>query len=423
MEKEEKQRRVLSYRVFVLLVLLICVVLYRFEINNGHINSDKEIGQSKIDDTVTTAIVNEDESENTKSKYPTTSDNIEQIHIPYLPLKHQTNTMGMNILDGKSYEHHPVLLQIPITSYYFSPDKYMVELNGLKVPVTFDCNNLNQHHAWNKKTNNFLVIPSRWHSCYVHEAVIKSGMDQEIPQLPIIDEEYPIMVSVLQSTLRAKNNFIMAEVGASWGTWGARAIKNLLTLNVMEYNLFFIEPDKKNCEGIEEVMKLNTMKYELSCNGTDFKSFSKKFSDWASSKQHIDLVNFDISSGENYLISDLKDVMDSKTYRIIIRTHDKDSHDDLKKFYEDWIVIFDMPVIKPQCTEKVELYLRGQYDENNVERFQWWKLIDDYCYNPTTWGGKITNWDGILIIDNVKYVFKDKIFSLSDTVLKTNDLK
>jgi hypothetical protein len=299
----------------------------------------------------------------------------------------------------------------------------MVELNGLKVPMTYDCNNLNENHAWNKKTNNFLVIPNRWYNCYIHEAVIKSGMDQEIPQLPIIDEEYPVMVSVMQSTLRARDNFVMAEIGANWGTWGARAIKNLLTLNLMEYKLLFIEPDKKNCEGIEEVMKLNSIKYELNCNGSDYKISNILFSKWAHSKQHIDLVTFDISNGEDYLIYDLKDIMDSKTYRIIIKTHSKDSHEDLKKYYEDWIVIFDMPVIKPQCTEKVELYLRGQYDENNSERFQWWKLIDDYCYNPTTWGGKITNWDGILIFDNLKYVDKDKIFSLSDTVLKINDLK
>jgi hypothetical protein len=170
-------------------------------------------------------------------------------------------------------------------------------------------------------------------------------------------------------------------------------------------------------------MKLNSIKYELNCDSSDIKTYSKKFIEWSNTQKHIDLVSFDIRGEEDYLIPDLKDNLDLKVYRIIVKTQNQDIHNQLKNFFKDWIIIFDMPCLKTSCYEKLQLYLQGLNDENNEERFQWWKIIDEGCFMQTTWGGKIANWNGILVLDNPKFVNKEKVFSLTDTVLKVDDLK
>lgn len=448
MEKEEKQRKLNSGSfvpricMFLLIIFIIFLLFNRsgYEINfhkkkqlNSNSNNDQNVieyintSNQDIIISSTTATAASISTTNKNDEIVLTKKNItpesDIMTIAYLPPK-QPKSLGMNILDGKSYEHHPVLLQIPIIPYYFDPDSYMVEVNGLKVPIEFDCNNLNENRVWNKKYNNFFTIPSRWHHCYIHEGIIKAGMDQEIPQLPIIDEEYSIFVSVIQSTLRAKENFNMIEVGAKWGTWSGRAIKSLNSINInMNYRLFFLEPDLKNCEAIEIIMKLNSIKYELNCESSNIKTYTQKFIDWSNTQKHIDLVSFDLRGDEDYLIPDLKDNLDLKVYRIIVKTQNQDIHNQLKNFFKDWIIIFDMPCLKTSCYEKLQLYLQGLNDENNEERFQWWKIIDEGCFMQTTWGGKIANWNGILVLDNPKFVNKEKVFSLTDTVLKVDDLK
>ena len=414
MEKKKSSKSSLLMYVqkailLVVLIIAISIVVYRVtSIDDKEKNSIKEI-KSNI-------IVDEKEIVN---------DNVD-LHINYLPKK--SKNLGMNILDGKSYEHSIYLRQIPIEPYVFSYNEYRVDLNGLKIPKEIDCNNLNNGHSWNKRHDNFFLIPSRWYSCYMHEAVLKSGLDQETPQYPIIDEDYPILVATVQSTLRARDHFVLIEVGAGWGYNGARAIKNLQALNNMNYNLFFIEPDSKSCEGIESVMNLNNIKYELKCtNGfgsTQEEDYIKQLTDWAATQKHIDLIKFDIPGSEKLLIPNLKDVfLDSKAYRVIIKTHNIDAHNQLKTLiFDDWKLLLEMPNIKPECMEKVEVYLRGQYDENNESRFSWFKLIDDHCFVSTHWG-KISNYDGLLVFDNKIFLDESKAFSFSDTVLNINDLK
>ena len=48
---------------------------------------------------------------------------------------------GLNVLDGKTYPHHPVMLEIPQLSFQIEP-RLVTEWCGLKVPQNFDCENL-----------------------------------------------------------------------------------------------------------------------------------------------------------------------------------------------------------------------------------------------------------------------------------------
>lgn len=48
---------------------------------------------------------------------------------------------GLNVLEGKTYPHHPVMLQVPQQSFKIEPG-FVMDLCGLKVPHHFDCTNL-----------------------------------------------------------------------------------------------------------------------------------------------------------------------------------------------------------------------------------------------------------------------------------------
>jgi hypothetical protein len=70
----------------------------------------------------------------------------------------------------------------------------------------------------------------------------------------------------------------------------------------------------------------------------------------------------------------------------------------------------------------VERFLRGNYKEHSVDRFNWDEVIARGCYTNSS-KGKIANWDGELIIDNPKFVDRDRHFSLDDTELVVDDLR
>ncbi len=55
---------------------------------------------------------------------------------------------AINLLDGRVYRHHPVMLQVKETAHPSEYD-YLVELNGLRVPAGWDCNIFNKgSKAW-----------------------------------------------------------------------------------------------------------------------------------------------------------------------------------------------------------------------------------------------------------------------------------
>ena len=75
--------------------------------------------------------------------------------------KHNGRTNeALNILEGIIYDHHPVLKQIPLSYFPFDKD-YITELNGLKVPAAFDCDNFNNGKSWGNHKY-FYEVPTRW---------------------------------------------------------------------------------------------------------------------------------------------------------------------------------------------------------------------------------------------------------------------
>ena len=125
--------------------------------------------------------------------------------------------------------------------------RFLTEINGLKIPAEFDCNifyrpdqfftgnplkrlqaklpGTEERMVANNSTfwgnhNYFTEVQSRFHACWLHLADLNSGMTVMRPMLPIVDDEYNEQIAVYQSVLRAKNKYVIAELGARWGTWG-----------------------------------------------------------------------------------------------------------------------------------------------------------------------------------------------------------
>lgn len=327
----------------------------------------------------------------------------------------------MNLIEGKEYPHHPVMLEVPIKAYPLRKDE-LVEVNGLRVPAKYDCNNFNGGKGWGHHAY-FWMIASRWYSCYLHEASINSGMTIEIPKLPIVDEEYAEQTALYQAVLRADplKPFVMVELGARWGTWGARGIQFHKAIHGedADYNLYVVEGEKINCDGLENVMKLNNIKYHLYCKYAD----GNHFRQWARTVDHIDLIDYDIQGAEVSMIESVIDVLNCKAYRLVIGTHgdeDKPLHGHIKKFMLDqgWIIISDMH--RQTDDNCMVTHLRGGYG-NGPGRFDWKQVMKKGCYYQSP-QGKIVQGDGELIVDNPRYVDREKAFSMEDTELKINDL-
>lgn len=64
---------------------------------------------------------------------------------------------GLNVLEGKAYPHHPVMLQVPQQSFKIEPG-FVMDLCGLKVPHYFDCTNL-----CNRSNFQWLLGSKLWH--------------------------------------------------------------------------------------------------------------------------------------------------------------------------------------------------------------------------------------------------------------------
>ena len=100
---------------------------------------------------------------------------------------------AINLVDGLVYPHHPVMQAVRIEPYTLEKD-YLVELNGLKVPAKYDCavergDAPGSGRHWGLFWY-FNDVATRWHACWLHHAAVKSGLRTEIPELPIVDDEY-----------------------------------------------------------------------------------------------------------------------------------------------------------------------------------------------------------------------------------------
>ncbi|CAE7390747.1 unnamed protein product [Symbiodinium microadriaticum] len=331
---------------------------------------------------------------------------------------------AVNFLEGLSYPHHPVFMQpfdfigtFPSVSYPVSED-FLVELGGLRVPIHLDCDRNRSAH-WNEYgcMNYFYASPGRWTNCYLHEAYVHGGMPYMEPSLPIIDEEYSEYVAVYQAILRARGSYVMAELGARWGTWGARAAAALALLNPMPYVLHFVESDPTYCRELSNVMALNRFSYSLDCDKASHEGLAK----WILSQDHVDLLDLDVQGAEKDLMSDpaLLEAIASKVYRLVIGTHSPEIHAEIVARFGSWIVIYNMPYAPDkQCIRK---FLRGAHGEAGVDVAHVRQILERGCFNWSPWG-RIPNWDGELIVDNPRFVAATRHFSMSDQELIADEV-
>jgi len=133
-------------------------------------------------------------------------------------------TPAVNLLTGKSYLHHPVMMQVDLGPFPVEKDT-LIEWNGLRVPAHLDCDIFNNNTAWGNHFY-FSEQASRWITCWEHHSAVRSGLRATLKQLPVVDEEYSELVATFESVLRARPSqpYVVAELGARWGTWGARAV-------------------------------------------------------------------------------------------------------------------------------------------------------------------------------------------------------
>eukprot|EP00747_Dinoflagellata_sp_TGD_P115269 gnl/TRDRNA2_/TRDRNA2_172120_c0_seq1.p1 gnl/TRDRNA2_/TRDRNA2_172120_c0~~gnl/TRDRNA2_/TRDRNA2_172120_c0_seq1.p1 ORF type:complete len:409 (+),score=37.19 gnl/TRDRNA2_/TRDRNA2_172120_c0_seq1:71-1228(+) len=335
-----------------------------------------------------------------------------------------SGSCGINILEARSYPHHPVMLRIPRIGHPVSRE-FIVDHGGLRVPTIFDCENLCNATEWELGIcpwggdfRYFFSVPARMHACHMHEAYLKSHVRLRTPELPLIDEEYSEHVAVFHAVLRARRYFVAAELGARWGTWGARAVSLLRQANPMPYDVLFVEAHRPYCAGLTTVMKVNAINYTLSCKRVSPAVFLR----WAMQVPHIDLVNSDIQGFERNFFenADVQRVLNAKAYRLVIATHGVDVHRIVREVFKNWISIQDVP--QQHHVWCVRRYLQGDDDQDSPNRLNWQELIKYGCFHASPWG-KIVHWDGLLILDNPRFVDEWRHFTLHDTSLILDDLR
>jgi len=375
-----------------------------------------------------------------------------QVDSPSAVNQHEVT---LNHLDGKTYPHHPVMLTVGRGPYPVA-NEFLTEINGLKVPAEFDCDMFfrpdeyfqsnvlarlqdklpgskeriaTKKHFWGA-FHYFTEVQSRFHACWLHLADLNSGMTLMRPHLPIVDDEYNEQVSVYQSVLRAKKKFVIAELGARWGTWGTRSIQFLKHVRPeLPYSLYMVEANEDHCAGMDRVIAANNIVATTKCGYAEADSFRA----WADTQKHIDLIDFDIQEAEETLVPAVMDILNDKVYRVILGTHAPwppwwevnrtRIHDKMVKLFEDqgWIFIFKVAPTKDY--KAMDRAIRGQNVRTNENLFNWDKLLRNPKAYHTTPRGPVAHADGELVLDNPRFVDKDKVFSLDDTVLKVDDLK
>ncbi|CAE8622109.1 unnamed protein product [Polarella glacialis] len=195
----------------------------------------------------------------------------------------------------------------------------------------------------------------------------------------------------------------------------------------MPYRAQFAELDPENCRGLSAVMQLNDIDHDLSCEAADPRSFGALTTD----HQHIDLVHIDIQGAELRLLNDssVRDIMETRVYRIIVGTHSELIHKKVAHLFRHWIPIFNLPVNSSHSRcfgPHLVKYLFSPLLFSSGPKFpgpeDWEKARETGC-NHETPHGRVVHYDGMLILDNPVFVEASRAFSLSDAHLRISDLK
>ncbi|CAE7265103.1 unnamed protein product [Symbiodinium natans] len=213
------------------------------------------------------------------------------------------------------------------------------------------------------------------------------------------------------------------ELGARWGTWGCRGVAFLRRVNPMPYRLILVEPKKVHCSGAHMVLKLNSLEGELKCTHADAALFLKLMED----VPHLDLLHIDIQGAEGPLLADpqVRQVLESKVYRIILGTHWEDMYRFAVDIFQAWITVFSLPQGFYDCMEAVGIIplalAISRVPLQLPEAHAWAQLRSRSCFHTTPLG-RVANIDGSFILDNPRFVNASRAFYLNDMTLRMDDL-
>jgi hypothetical protein len=331
---------------------------------------------------------------------------------------------ALNWLDQSGeYFHSPVLAALfREQRVRLHAPEYIREFGGLLVPAGFDCDMFNdeqrdfEHPFFDRVSlypyarwagsfpSYFMGVPSRWIWCWEQYAAMESGLRFFPESLPCIDEEYVEYVSWAQSAMRARGQFVGIELGARWGTWGARAVTFLRMLNsTIPYSLLYVEPKSEHCAGLEQVHKLNGVNnFTLVCEyakAEDIMTFMSQHS-------RIDVFDMDIEGDEFELLlaspprsTQLRQMLRDRVVRLIVGTHTTYKHEQIREVLldEGWELLSEVPFTSnASCLNH---YLRPVGRRKSPEQ-----MMHNGCYFEHPVFGPMAQYDGGLIFDNPAFV-------------------
>lgn len=246
--------------------------------------------------------------------------------LPY-DLHHAVNYLNQSGI----YQHHPVMSNFCRRTYRIKPGT-LVEFIGLIVPHDFDCKS-------NRGADNVIYaymdwVPARWLQCFESSAVVSAGFEWYAPTIFPIDEEYFEAVAVFEmvfaSAVPDVHGFVIHEIGARWGTWGARALVAMRDHHPRPSvaRATFFEANAQYCRDIDAVMALNGFgadSYAVHCGWADGEEWIRT----TESLHHVDILDLDIQGAELpfFQTRGVMDVVKRKVRRVIIGTHSRGIHD------------------------------------------------------------------------------------------------
>mmetsp|Transcript_28208 Transcript_28208/g.66869 ORF Transcript_28208/g.66869 Transcript_28208/m.66869 type:complete len:541 (-) Transcript_28208:12-1634(-) len=182
--------------------------------------------------------------------------------------------------------------------------------------------------------------------------------------LPPLDDEYPEIVAMLRSVIRSRgNHFVVVELGASYGTWGARGVAAARRLYPMATSHFVgVEPARHRFRQMEQHMLSNNMENTTLLHAIISSSSPPAHAGvgYATHRppvmtlhallaphDHVDYLDLDIQGQEKDVFSDPASVeaVNEKVYALHIGAHSPEIHEELRSLFlsDGWILEMDYP--------------------------------------------------------------------------------
>ena len=158
------------------------------------------------------------------------------------------------------------------------------------------------------------------------------------------------------------------------------------------------------------VMRLNNLTSDLKCTAADVPLLLHLLS----KVNHLDFLHADIQGAEGDLLGEprVTQAMDQRVYRLIVGTHSQEIHRRLTDVFSHWITIFSLPYGFGPCITRLRDPSYRSKGKTPGREF-WARLRDEECYHRTP-QGMVTNWDGMLVLDNPRFTQAAATLSMTD---------